>query len=176
MTKLYSAYINSYKLDHIKDKEYFEIVEDLYFSPQVQSLMQYEQHFEINRFQHITSVSYLSYKISKKLHWDYRRITRGALLHDLFYYDWRDGNGDWHRPHGYKHPIFAMHNAVELNEDISEMEKDMIKCHMFPLTLNLPKHKEAYILIFADKYCANREVLYSFSKSYKRKFDKLTKG
>lgn len=176
MTKLFSTYIKSYNLDTNNASEFFDAVGDLYFSPQVQSLKQYEQHFDIDRLQHITSVSYLSYKIAKKLGWDYRIVARGSLLHDLNYYDWRDGSGEWHRPHGYKHPIFAMYNAIELNKEISEIEIEMIRCHMFPLTLRLPKHKEGYVLIFADKYCANREVLYSFSKRYKNKFDKLIKG
>lgn len=176
MTKLFSEYIKSYNLTEENAPEFFEAVGDLYYSPQVQSLRQYEQHFDIDRLQHVTSVAYLSYIIAKKLGWDYRIIARGSLLHDLNYYDWRDGTGEWHRPHGIKHPIFSAYNAIELNKEITDIEIEMIKCHMFPLTLRLPKHKEGYVLIFSDKYCANREVLYSFSKTYKKKFDKLIKG
>lgn len=174
MGKLFDAYVRSYKLDSVKDKEFFELVSDLYFSPQVQSLAQYEQHLDINRLQHVTSVSYLSYLISKKLGWDYRMITRGTLLHDLFYYDWRDPTGNWHRPHGYKHPKFALLNAVELDTTLNEIQKDMIRHHMFPLTLP-PVHKEGFVVVFADKYCANRELIYSLSKNYKNKFNSLIK-
>ena len=174
MSNLFNAYIRSYKLDKEKDAEYFNIVSDLYFSEQVQSLAQYEQHLDINRLQHITSVSYLSFLISKKLGWDYKAITRGTLLHDLFYYDWRDPSGNWHRPHGYKHPKFALLNATELDPTLNKMQKDMIRHHMFPLTMP-PKYKEGFIVVFADKYCANRELLYSLSRKYKNKFNSLIK-
>lgn len=175
MSKLFRHYITSYKSGTNSMGEYMSLVSDLYHSQQVQSLAQYEQHLDINRLQHVTSVSYLSYKIAKKLGWDYRTVARGTLLHDLFYYDWRDASGDWHRPHGYKHPIYAYHNAIELNKSISDKEKDMIRHHMFPFTVVPPKYKESYIIIFTDKYCAWRELYYSLSKSYKAKFDKLIK-
>ena len=174
MSKLFDAYVKSYKLSGENAGEYFGIVGDLYFSPQVQSLAQYEQHLDINRLQHVTSVSYLSYLISKKLGWDYEMIARAALLHDLFYYDWRDASGDWHRPHGYKHPMFALLNAVELDSSLNKIQRDMIRHHMFPLTLP-PRHKEGFVIVFTDKYCANRELLYSLSKSYKDKFNRLIK-
>ena len=175
MGKLFSAYIKSYKLNKENDSDYFSLVEDLYFSQQVQSLGKYEQHLDINRLQHVTSVSYLSYKISKKLKLDYKMVARGTLLHDLFYYDWRDPSGMWHRPHGYKHPKFAVLNAAELDKTLNECQKDMIKCHMFPLTLSLPRYKEGYILIFADKYCATQELFYSLNKNYKNRINQLIK-
>lgn len=175
MGKLFDAYVRSYKLDRKTDAEYFDAVEDLFFSSQVQSLAEYEQHLDINRLQHVTSVSYLSYVISKKLGWDYRAIARGTLLHDLFYYDWRDPSGNWHRPHGYKHPKFALLNAIELDGTLNDIQKDMIRHHMFPLTLP-PRYKEGYVIVFADKYCANRELLYSVSRRYKEKFNLLIKG
>ncbi len=175
MSWLFDCYVKSYVMDKDSEKEYFDLVGDLYFSPQVQSLCQYEQHLDINRLQHITSVSFLSYTISKRLGLDYRTVARGTLLHDLFYYDWRDPTGNWHRPHGYKHPKFAALNAAELNRELSEKERDMIIHHMFPLTTSLPKYKESYILIFSDKYCATRELLYSLNKRYKKRFNSLIK-
>lgn len=175
MGKLFDAYVKSYKLSPETDKEFFAVVGDLYFSDEVQSLSQYEQHLDINRLQHVTSVAYLSFLISKKLKWDYESITRASLLHDLFYYDWRDASGNWHRPHGYKHPKFALLNAVELDKTLNGVQKDLIRHHMFPLTLP-PKHKEGFVTVFTDKYCANRELLYSVSKHYKNKFNLLIKG
>lgn len=175
MGKLFDAYVKSYRLSEENDRDYFDIVGDLYFSLQVQSLSKYEQHLDINRLQHVTSVSYLSYLISKKIGWDYQEIARAALLHDLFYYDWRDPTGNWHRPHGYKHPKFALLNAVELDGTLNDMQKDMIRHHMFPLTLP-PKFKEGFIVVFTDKYCATRELIYSLDKNYKDRFNKLIKG
>lgn len=175
MGKLFDAYVKSYRLNEKNGKDYFDIVGDLYYSPQVQSLANYEQHLDINRLQHVTSVSYLSYLISKKIGWDYKEIARASLLHDLFYYDWRDPTGNWHRPHGYKHPKFALLNAVELDKTLNDMQRDMIRHHMFPLTMP-PKFKEGFIVVFTDKYCATRELIYSLDKNYKDRFNKLIKG
>ena len=173
MSRLFDIYVKSYRLDPVKDRDYFKTVDDLYLTPQVQSLSQYEQHLDINRLQHITSVSYMSYRIAVFFHLDSRMIARATLLHDLFYYDWRDAEGFWHRPHGYKHPVFALLNACELDKTLDKKQKDMIRHHMFPLTLP-PVYPEGYILVFSDKYCACRELLYSLSKSYKNKFNRLT--
>ena len=43
----------------------------------------------------------------------------------LALYDWHDG--DWsHRPHGYRHPGFAVKNARVLNPSISKKEENII--------------------------------------------------
>lgn len=172
MGKLYEEYLKTYAgLNAENSDEFFDIVKDIYFSDEVQSLAQYEQHFEIDRLQHITGVAYLSYVICKKLGLDYRSATRAATMHDLVYYDWRNGEtGGWHKNHGYKHPKYACYNADELCGGISELEKDIIMKHMWPLTVVPPKYKEGMVVTFSDKYCAAREVLYSFNKKYKEKF------
>ena len=174
---LYYEYCKSYKLNNDNSEGFFDVVGDLYFSNEVQSLKQYEQHLDIDRLSHITSVAYLAYKISKHLTLDYKKAARGAVLHDLFYYDWRDGvNGKWHRLHGYKHPKYAALNAKELNKNISKEEIDTIKKHMWPLTLLPPSTMEGLVVCFADKFCATIEVLYSVNKKYKQKFLEDIKG
>ena len=45
-----------------------------------------------------------------------------------------------------------------------------IKRHMWPLTFVPPRYAEGYIVSFADKYCATRELMYSLSKKYKQRF------
>lgn len=167
---LYKEYCKSYKLSKENAKDFFDVVDDIYFTDEVQSLKQYEQHLDIDRLSHITSVAYLTYKISKKLSLDFEKSTRSAVMHDLFYYDWRDGEtGKWHRLHGYKHPYYSALNAKELYPEISEKEIKIIKRHMWPLTILPPSSKEGLIVSFCDKYCANIEVLYSVSKKYKEK-------
>ncbi len=172
MSKLYNEYLKTYTgLTTENSDGFFEVVGDIYNSPEVQSLAQYEQHFEIDRLQHITGVAYLSYVISKKLGLDYKSAARAAVMHDLVYYDWRNGEtGGWHKNHGYKHPKYACYNAAELCDGISELEWNIILRHMWPLTVIPPKYKEGMVVTFSDKYCATREVLYSFSKRYKSKF------
>ena len=59
---LYYEYCKSYKLNKDNSDGFFDVVGDLYFTDEVQSLKQYEQHLDIDRLSHVTSVSYLSYK------------------------------------------------------------------------------------------------------------------
>lgn len=171
MGKLYKAYTKSYKLTKNNSDGFLTLAGTLINTDEVQSLKQYEQHLDIDRLQHILSVSFLSYKICKKLGWDYKSATRGAVMHDLVYYDWRDGEtGGWHKLHGYYHPARAEMNARELCADLNKKESDIIKKHMWPLTIAPPKYKEGFVVTFCDKYCATRELMYSLNKSYKSKF------
>ncbi len=171
MSKIYKAYCKTYKLMPENSDGFFELVDELYNSKEVQSLAQYEQHLDIDRLQHITAVAFLSYKVCKHFGWNYKSAARSAVMHDLFYYDWRDGEtGKWHKLHGYKHPHYASLNAKELCEDLTKEETEIITHHMWPLTVFPPKSKEGFVVSMADKYCATREVLYSVSKKYKERF------
>ena len=170
MGKLFENYVKSYCLDKIDSKEFFDIVGDLYYSDEVQGLAKYPQHSTINRLDHIRSVTYMSYVYSKKHSLDYVAATRAAMLHDLFYYDWHDG--DWsHRPHGYRHPGFAVKNARVLNPAISKKEENIILRHMWPLTVIPPRYKEGMVVSLCDKYCATRELLIADHESFHRKFE-----
>lgn len=171
MNYLYKEYLKTYKLSRENSDGFYDVVDDLLASEEVLSMKQYEQHLEIDRLQHIVSVAYIGYKISKKFGWDYKSTARAGILHDLVYYDWRDGvTGKWHRLHGYKHPKLAAMNAKELCPLLNKTEYDAIIKHMWPLTVKLPKYKEGYVIIFADKYCATREMMYSLNEKYKNKF------
>lgn len=172
MGKLFQGYILSYHPEKFINSEFMGSISDLYNSPEVQSLKEFEQHLEINRLQHITSVSYLSYLISKKLRLDWRTAARGGILHDLFYYDWREN--DWsHRPHGYLHPGFALKNARDLCGPLDKKTENIIMRHMWPLTPLPPRYKEAFIVSMVDKYCAAKELYISLSKNYRARFIQL---
>ncbi len=172
MDKLYKEYCKSYRLTQDNAEDFFETVKDVLFTPEIQSLKQYEQHLEIDRLQHITSVTYLSYLLCRKFGLNYRSASKSAVMHDLVYYDWRDGDtGKWHKLHGYRHPALAVRNALELCEgNLSKLETDIIRKHMWPLTVIPPRYLEGFIVSFSDKYCATREVMYSTSQKYKAKF------
>lgn len=87
-----------------------------------------------------------------------------------FFYDWHEkDSGKWHHGHGYKHPRYAALNARELVPDISQHEIDIIRRHMWPLTIVPPTTLEAIAVSFSDKYCAVHEFFYSVSKKYKKK-------
>lgn len=41
---------------------------------------------------------------------------------------------------------------------LNEKEKDIIIKHMWPVSFDIPRSREAFILTFVDKYCAISEV------------------
>lgn len=142
----------------INDKEYMEIVEDIINNETVAEMKKYRQHYDINTFEHCLNVSYVSYRICKKLNLDYKSMARGAMLHDLFLYDWRNSKKELNLDgyHAFVHPQIALENASKIY-DLNDKEKDIIVKHMWPVTLALPKYKETYIITLVDKYSALQE-------------------
>ena len=138
------------------DSEYMSYIEDLIFTEEVQKLAEFKQHRYATRLSHSISVSYLSYRLAKKLKGDARATARAGLLHDLFFYDWRTEKYDG-GTHAYIHPRVAVKNAAKLTP-LSDLEKDIIIKHMWLATLAFPKYKESYIVTFVDKYCAMNEL------------------
>lgn len=160
MGKIMNAYNMSYCLTKKEHEDFFNAMEGLYDYSEVQGLSKYIQHADISRLQHITSVAYLSFLASKKLGLDVNAASKGAILHDLFYYDWHAKDDGSHRLHGYRHPGFALKNARKLQGvKLSKKEEDIIYKHMWPLTVLLPRYPESFIVSMADKYCAALEVI-----------------
>ena len=124
------------------------------------------QHGNTSVFHHSLSVTRMCLKIVDKFNLDvsFSSLVRGALLHDYFLYDWHTSSNYLH---GFTHGRCAMNNAIR-DFNISKIEKNMISCHMFPLTLRVPKYKESIILCIADKICATEEFfnynLFRFKK------------
>ncbi len=172
MYKLFNIYAKSFSLKEEDESEFFAIIKEIYETEEFQSMGQYFQHADITRVQHILSVAYMSYIIAKEKGLDYVIATRGAMLHDLFYYDWHVPGDGSHRLHGYRHPGFALKNAKALFT-LTEKEENIIKRHMWPLTPTPPKYKESWIVCLSDKYCAHQETLMNFSSSIKTKITKI---
>lgn len=149
-----------YKKRKIDPMEFKKILLDLAGNETVQKMKQYKQHCDTSCFLHCYYAAYYCYVISKCLGLDYVSATRGAMLHDLFLYDWHIKQKDlsWH---AFTHPKIAYNNASKIFE-LNSTEKDMIINHMWPLTIRLPKTKEAWVLIFVDKYCAIKETVQYF--------------
>ena len=119
----------------------------------------YYQHGVTTIFQHSINVACVSCKIAEKYHLDvdYYALIRGALLHDYFLYYWHVKDRS-HRFHGFTHPRRALENA-DKEFQLTETERNMIYCHMFPLTPIPPSTKEAWIVCAADKICALSETM-----------------
>jgi len=143
--------------DNWNVEEHEKCIEDLLGHEEVQSMKCFTQHGKVSCFDHCMNVSYKSYKICKKLNWDSRSAARGGMLHDFFLYDWHTTKIETGL-HGFQHPYLALENACHFFL-LTDMEKDIIVKHMWPLTHKLPKYRESYVVAFVDKYCALLESL-----------------
>ncbi len=141
-------------------QEFIHQITPIIENEKVKRMDKYIQHGETSTLEHCIAVSYMSYYIAKRLHirCDYHSLIRGALLHDYFLYDWHDKDSS-HKLHGFHHAKTALKNA-SLDFELTEIEKDIIAKHMFPLNIKLPKYRESYIVTLADKICSSYEVLY----------------
>ena len=138
-----------------------EAASDILQSNNFMSTKGHIQHGDMTVNQHCVNVAKLSIAISDKLHIRCQKdeMIRGALLHDYFLYDWHVG--DARKPqnlHGFYHPGIALRNATR-DFVLSEREKDIIKKHMWPMTVIPPMCREAWIVTLADKYCSAMETL-----------------
>lgn len=130
-----------------------QIIADLMADPEVKALSEMTQHGKkaATRLEHSIYVAYLSFLACRRLGLDYEAAARAGLLHDFHFGDSEDGiKRLWQHPHA------ALANA-EKKYDLSDVEKDIIVKHMWPLTRPLPKHKETVVVSMADKLCALME-------------------
>ena len=146
------------------DDEFNTIIKDIIDNPYVLDMKNFRQHCDTSTFEHSYKVAYISYKICKKLNLDYKSVARAGMLHDFYLYDWRI-KSSWHRWHAFKHGRFASINACKLF-DLSNKEIDMIKKHMWPITIIPPRYAMTYFIGIVDKYCAIMELVVTI-KTYK---------
>jgi uncharacterized protein len=138
-------------------RDYEDYVDDLLACSNVGLMSGFAQHGKVSCLEHSQSVSYNSYIICRKLKLDYRSAARGGLLHDYFLYDWHDSP---YRFHGLRHPNKSLINARK-DFKLNKIEVDIIKKHMWPLTLIPPKYPESFVVNLMDKYCTIIEVFKS---------------
>ena len=143
--------------------EYLELIKyhakDILESENMKKEKKFIQHGTTSVFEHSLNVAIQCIKIVEYLNIpvDIKSLIRGALLHDYFLYDWHEKD-NCHRLHGIKHAKTALKNAAK-DFNLTEIEKNMIKTHMFPLNITPPKFREGIILTIADKIVATKETL-----------------
>lgn len=145
------------KIDSMLEKEYEDCIRDLISHELIRTMKEYIQHGDISCLDHSLYVSYVSYKICRKLGFDFKSAARGGLLHDFFLYDWHKEK-PYKGLHGFIHPRIALQNADKYFT-LNNIERDIIRKHMWPLTISLPKYKETFVVLIVDKYCATMETL-----------------
>ncbi|HBI48207.1 MAG TPA: hypothetical protein DDX93_05765 [Smithella sp.] len=155
------------------EHEFYDIISDIQDHDEFLKLKLHHHHTS-SIYDHVMDVSYFSYRACKFMKLDYRSAARGALLHDFFLYDWRNHNVPdlpAEKFHGIEHPKIALANARKYFT-LNEIEEDIIRKHMWPLTLVPPKYKESFIVSFADTYLASKEFVNNFKRNKGLKHEK----
>ena len=135
-----------------------DLLEKIKDDPKTLRMKDYTQHGKVSTYDHCLDVAKTSYRLSRglRLKVKEKELVRGAFLHDYFLYDWHHHDGKWH---GFTHPDEAARNAKR-DFDLTDTEEDIIKSHMWPLTLRqIPKSREAALVCIADKICSLKETL-----------------
>lgn len=130
----------------------------------VLEMKKYIQHGSITTYDHVESVTYVSYWLNRRLHLgaNERILVAGAFLHDFYLYDWHTDSEGWH---GFYHPGIACKNAVK-HFKINKHVQNIIRSHMWPLTITaVPFCRESWIVCMADKYVSTKETLFNRKKA-----------
>ncbi len=133
-----------------QNQEFDLLIKDIINNPNFRELDN-EMHHGISRYGHSYRVAEGVYKLTKKLHFNYKEATRAALLHDFYFNYQLEENGE--AKNLVEHPNMALLNASKYYE-LSELQKNMIASHMFPLSKVLPKYKESICITIVDKVVA----------------------
>lgn len=134
--------------------EFFRAVQDLLTLSSVQALKQFPHHHRVSRYNHVLLVAQLSFRLSRRFHWDSRGVARAALLHDL-YPGGKDAN---YFRHAWKHPGRALDNAQQVTA-LSDRERNIIASHMWPLCPTRPRYREALLVNLVDTVTAFVDVM-----------------
>ena len=137
---------------------YERLVGAMVARPDVQAMADMKQHAKgVSCLDHSLFVSYLSFSLCRRWHWNDKAAARAGLLHDLFL-STREENGMGLWKHLRLHPQMALENAKAFG--LSEVEEDIILKHMWPVTISKPpRYRESMVVNMADKICTVCEVL-----------------
>ena len=167
-------------------QSFSQITEDILRHPRFQALRSSEHHGgENSLFDHSVDTAWCAYKLARRFHLKEERVaavTRAAMLHDFFCYDWRSPSHQRYvrqysglkrlsRMHAFTHGALAARRANRLFP-LDQRQKAAITSHMFPLA-PLPRSSEAWILTLADKMVASREMSSAVSYHIRRWYHKV---
>lgn len=135
-------------------QDFYECILEIAAHPLVVQMKQYPQHGKTDCYRHCLHVAYYNYWICTFLGLRAQEAARAGMLHDLFLYDWHThAKETGERFHGIRHPKRAMEIA-QANFQLSDLERDMILKHMWPLTIIPPRYPESFVICLVDKFCS----------------------
>ena len=117
-------------------------------------------HHGITRYNHSLRVAYYTYIITKFLGFNYEEATIAALLHDFFTDEVESELGIFKLR---RHPKHALNNASKYFY-LTDLQKDIISTHMFPITFTPPKYLESWVVDIVDDISAIYEKAFSLRK------------
>lgn len=138
----------------LKDKEYLDIVNKILTNKEFLKRKKYMHHGKKTVYEHSLEVSYLSYKVAKKIKFNYKETAIGGLLHDFYYEDWHKVKYQKNifKKHGFIHAKEALENSkIHFNNILTKRIENIILRHMFPLNIVPPRYKEAWLVSIIDK-------------------------
>ncbi len=143
--------------------KYLEYTGDLLADELVKSMKNYHHHKAITTHFHSLYVSYTVLKMAENMKLENaREVTRAALLHDFYLYEWyTEKHEEYHMTY---HPKQSVKNIEEHFGKLSEMQKNMVLSHMFPMGVERPKSVGAWLLTLADKHCASEDYVHLSDK------------
>lgn len=141
------------------NNEFFNIIKPIINNCEFDKLKDIRHH-GITRYDHCMRVAYYSYIVTKFLRLNYKDTTEAALLHDFFTDEVVEENFIKRLTN---HPKIAYSNASKYFK-LNKMQEDIIKTHMFPITLTPPKYLESWIVDIVDDIAAVYEKVFSVRK------------
>lgn len=141
-----------------KDKELvFRCVARLNQETAFMQLKAYTHHHHTSTYYHSIGVAYFSLWVIRllRIQCDEEELVYGALLHDYYLYDCHQKGESFHL---FRHSAISAANAKR-DWKINKVQENMIKRHMFPLTLVPPRYKQSVVVSLVDKGCALYECL-----------------
>lgn len=148
------------------------VTADILTHPLFEQSRQFVHHGAENSvYDHSVAVAQMAFRMACTMNWTEEEtisVTRAALLHDFFGYDWHDawfkrflshyhGIRRFTHMHGFVHGILAAKRASRYFA-LTDRQRDAIATHMFPLTPRMPRSKEGWVVTAADKAVAAREM------------------
>lgn len=145
-----------YEINNMDD-EYKNIVNLILNSEEFIKRKYYHHHENRSVYYHSLMVSYITYRVSKKLKLDYKSAAIAGLLHDFYYNDWQTNRRKCSilKAHGFTHASEALENSKKFYPElINKKIENGIKRHMFPLNFIPPFYLESWVICLVDKYCS----------------------
>lgn len=166
-----------------------EMTEDIVSHPLFLQLRACPHHGgENSLYIHSVDTARCAYRLARKFRMRedrVRAVTRAALLHDFFGYDWQSDRhkrfmhrySGWKRVrhmHAFIHGAHAARRADRLF-GLDQRQQQAITSHMFPLA-PWPRNSEAWVLTLADKLVASKEVGETVGWHARELYHKVVRG